>query len=165
MNQPVRQSSYKQILSLREVHLMAFYILVYVGVEVTIGGGPRHKDRSQCSMLKTVIGWIVTYLIHERGGGSSSGYVSSGFFGGWSQQSTTMELLLRIPRRFDSGSSRPPLGEPQSWRKKGCVHLYGPGDWVSVSHSGLSCSCLTFIGWRLPYGLFPRWSEMRSPFR
>src|SRR5258706_2893816 len=33
-----QQSAYKQILSLKVVHLMAFYILVYVGVEVTIGG-------------------------------------------------------------------------------------------------------------------------------
>jgi hypothetical protein len=37
-NQPVPQGSYKQILSLKAVHLMAFYALVYVGVEVTIGG-------------------------------------------------------------------------------------------------------------------------------
>jgi fucose permease len=43
---------------------MAFFILVYVGVEVTIGG------------------WIVTFMLDVRGGGSSSGYVSSGFFGG-----------------------------------------------------------------------------------
>lgn len=38
VNQSVNQSAYKQILSLKVVHLMAFYILVYVGVEVTIGG-------------------------------------------------------------------------------------------------------------------------------
>jgi len=43
---------------------MAFFILIYVGVEVTIGG------------------WIVTYIIQVRGGGPSSGYISSGFFGG-----------------------------------------------------------------------------------
>ena len=41
-NQPVQQSSYKEILCLKEVHLMAFYILVYVGIEVTIGGGSRY---------------------------------------------------------------------------------------------------------------------------
>ena len=55
---------YKQIFTLRSVHLMAFFILIYVGVEVTIGG------------------WIVTFLINERGGGPSAGYISSGFFGG-----------------------------------------------------------------------------------
>ena len=43
-------------------------------------------DRSRFSILKGMIGWIVTYLIHERGGGLSSGYVSSGFFGGKLQQ-------------------------------------------------------------------------------
>ncbi|PVF93671.1 MFS general substrate transporter [Serendipita vermifera] len=58
------QNSISQILRSRVVQLMAFFILVYVGVEVTIGG------------------WIVTYLIDVRGGGPSSGYVSSGFFGG-----------------------------------------------------------------------------------
>lgn len=58
------QSAYRQIFRLRAVHLMAFFSLIYVGVEVTIGG------------------WIVTYIIQVRGGGPSSGYVSSGFFGG-----------------------------------------------------------------------------------
>jgi hypothetical protein len=29
-----------------------------------------------------MIGWIVTYIIEERKGGSSAGYISSGFFGG-----------------------------------------------------------------------------------
>ncbi|KAJ7267042.1 major facilitator superfamily domain-containing protein [Mycena haematopus] len=57
-------STFRQILSTKTVHLIAFFILVYVGVEVTIGG------------------WIVTYIIDVRGGGSSSGYVSAGFFGG-----------------------------------------------------------------------------------
>lgn len=58
------QSPFRQIMSLKTVHLLAFFILVYVGVEVTIGG------------------WIVTYIIQVRGGGPSSGYVSAGFFGG-----------------------------------------------------------------------------------
>ena len=30
----------------------------------------------------TIGGWIVTYIIQVRGGGPSSGYISSGFFGG-----------------------------------------------------------------------------------
>jgi hypothetical protein len=29
-----------------------------------------------------LIGWIVTFIIQKRGGGPSSGYVNSGFFGG-----------------------------------------------------------------------------------
>ncbi|CUA69842.1 Glucose/mannose transporter GlcP [Rhizoctonia solani] len=55
---------YKEIFTSRAVQLVAFFIWLYVGVEVTIGG------------------WIVTFLIDERGGGASVGYVSSGFFGG-----------------------------------------------------------------------------------
>ncbi|KAF5381330.1 hypothetical protein D9615_008381 [Tricholomella constricta] len=55
---------FRQILGQKTVHLLAFYILVYVGVEVTIGG------------------WIVTFIIEERNGGPSSGYISAGFFGG-----------------------------------------------------------------------------------
>ncbi|KAK7048873.1 major facilitator superfamily domain-containing protein [Favolaschia claudopus] len=61
---PSEHSTFRQILSTRAVHLLAFFILVYVGVEVTIGG------------------WIVTYIIDVRGGGPSAGYVSAGFFGG-----------------------------------------------------------------------------------
>ncbi|EJC99148.1 MFS general substrate transporter [Fomitiporia mediterranea MF3/22] len=68
--QTVRQQTvsqdnhYSQILKMKVVHLIAFFILAYVGVEVTIGG------------------WIVTFVINERGGGASSGYLSSGFFAG-----------------------------------------------------------------------------------
>lgn len=32
--------------------------------------------------LITLLGWTVTYVINERGGGPSSGYISSGFFAG-----------------------------------------------------------------------------------
>ncbi|KAG1731063.1 MFS general substrate transporter [Suillus paluster] len=57
-------SQFNQILRLREVHLLAFFILALVGVEVIVGG------------------WMVTYIIDVRGGGPSSGYISSGFWGG-----------------------------------------------------------------------------------
>ncbi|KAG8809915.1 hypothetical protein FRC17_003175, partial [Serendipita sp. 399] len=46
------------------VQLMALFIFIYMGVEVAIGG------------------WTVKFLIDVRGGGPSSGYVSSGFWGG-----------------------------------------------------------------------------------
>ncbi|QRV93944.1 major facilitator superfamily transporter [Ceratobasidium sp. AG-Ba] len=59
-----QSNKYRQILGLRVVYILAFFCLVYVGTEVTIGG------------------WIVTFLIDTRGGGASSGYVSSGFFAG-----------------------------------------------------------------------------------
>ncbi|KAG9086155.1 hypothetical protein FS749_003877 [Ceratobasidium sp. UAMH 11750] len=52
------QNKYKQIFSSRAVQLMAFFVWVYVGTEVTIGG------------------WIVTFVIEERGGGPSAGYIS-----------------------------------------------------------------------------------------
>ncbi|KAJ7512743.1 major facilitator superfamily domain-containing protein [Mycena galericulata] len=61
---PSDHSNFRQILSLKTVHLLAFFTLVYVGVEVTIGG------------------WITTYIIDVRGGGPTAGYISSGFFGG-----------------------------------------------------------------------------------
>jgi len=57
-------SDFSAIARTKNVHLLAFFILIYVGVEVTTGG------------------WIVTFIMDKRGGGSSSGYVSAGFFGG-----------------------------------------------------------------------------------
>ena len=32
------ENKYRQIFRLREVHLLAFFLLVYVGTEVTLGG-------------------------------------------------------------------------------------------------------------------------------
>jgi len=57
-------SNFASIARTRDVHLLALFILIYVGVEVTTGG------------------WIVTFIMDKRGGGHSSGYISSGFFGG-----------------------------------------------------------------------------------
>ncbi|KAI5118166.1 hypothetical protein M0805_005788 [Coniferiporia weirii] len=59
-----KENHYSQILRLKSVHILAFFILAYVGVEVTIGG------------------WIVTFVKEKREGGDSSGYLTSGFFGG-----------------------------------------------------------------------------------
>ncbi|TFY77838.1 hypothetical protein EWM64_g6176 [Hericium alpestre] len=61
---PTQENVYKQIVRNKTVHLVSLFIIAYEGVEVTVGG------------------WIVTYIINVRGGGSSSGYISSGFFGG-----------------------------------------------------------------------------------
>ncbi|TFL07866.1 major facilitator superfamily domain-containing protein [Pterulicium gracile] len=60
------KSNVRQFMGIKAVHLLAAFALVYVGTEVTIGG------------------WTVTYIIEERGGGPSAGYISSGFFGGLS---------------------------------------------------------------------------------
>ncbi|KAI0739076.1 major facilitator superfamily domain-containing protein [Daedaleopsis nitida] len=56
-------NKFKQMMRLKEVHLMSFFTLIYVGVEVTLGG------------------WIVTFVLEKRGGGANAGYISSGFFG------------------------------------------------------------------------------------
>ncbi|KZV99537.1 MFS general substrate transporter [Exidia glandulosa HHB12029] len=58
------RSKMRQTLSLPLVHYLAFYISVYVGVEVTLGG------------------WVVQFIRDTRGGDASAGYISSGFFGG-----------------------------------------------------------------------------------
>ncbi|KAF9456465.1 major facilitator superfamily domain-containing protein [Collybia nuda] len=59
-----KDNNFRQIFGLKAVHLLAAFSLIYIGIEVTLGG------------------WIVTFVIHERGGGHSAGYISSGFFGG-----------------------------------------------------------------------------------
>ncbi|KIY70497.1 MFS general substrate transporter [Cylindrobasidium torrendii FP15055 ss-10] len=57
-------SVYRAIMGIKSVHFMSIFALIYIGTEVTLGG------------------WIVTYIISERGGNSSAGYITSGFFGG-----------------------------------------------------------------------------------
>ncbi|KZV82609.1 MFS general substrate transporter [Exidia glandulosa HHB12029] len=58
------KNKYRQIFSMRVLHYLAFFMLLYVGIELTMGG------------------WIVTFMLRERNGGSSSGYVASGLYGG-----------------------------------------------------------------------------------
>ncbi|KAJ3802232.1 MFS general substrate transporter [Lentinula aff. detonsa] len=57
-------SPFRQIMNLKSVHILAAFIFLYVGTEVTIGG------------------WTVTYIIQQRNAGSNSGYIASGFWGG-----------------------------------------------------------------------------------
>lgn len=77
------KSTFKAVMRTRAVHLLAFFILVYVGVEVTIGGTCSAELAMHSSKIPMLfIGWIVTFIINVRGGGPSSGYISSGFFGG-----------------------------------------------------------------------------------
>ncbi|CAE6511822.1 unnamed protein product [Rhizoctonia solani] len=65
---PVESSSnqrkYRQVFGSWTVHAMAVFCLLYVGAETTMGG------------------WVVTFFVEERGGGTAAGYISSGFFGG-----------------------------------------------------------------------------------
>ncbi|KIJ53030.1 hypothetical protein M422DRAFT_25917 [Sphaerobolus stellatus SS14] len=77
-NNNSQHSTMRQILTTPSVHLLAFFILVYVGIEVTIGG------------------WIVTFIMDKRGGGHHSGYISTGFFAGL----TTGRIVLHYLTRF-----------------------------------------------------------------
>ncbi|KAM5537646.1 hypothetical protein V8D89_008724 [Ganoderma adspersum] len=69
-------SKYKRIFRLPtrpDVHLLALFLFMHVGIEVTISG------------------WIVTFMT-ERHGGPYSGYILSGFWGG-----STVGRLMLIP--------------------------------------------------------------------
>ncbi|PIL22933.1 MFS general substrate transporter [Ganoderma sinense ZZ0214-1] len=74
---------YKQVFRVRAVHLMAFFLFTYVGLEFSIGS------------------WIVTFVINERHGGPSAGYISSGFFAG-----LTIGRLALLPLNKKLGQSR-----------------------------------------------------------
>ncbi|KAF7350828.1 MFS domain-containing protein [Mycena sanguinolenta] len=77
------QSHLRQIVSMKAVHLLAVFLLVYVGVEVTIGG------------------WIVSFMIDVRKGGPSAGYISAGFFGG-----LTLGRIVLLPLNKMIGERR-----------------------------------------------------------
>ncbi|KAF9478966.1 MFS general substrate transporter [Pholiota conissans] len=57
-------SLFSQVMKNWRIHAVAAFIIVYLGVSVTISG------------------WIVTYIIAVRGGGPSAGYISAGVSGG-----------------------------------------------------------------------------------
>jgi fucose permease len=75
-------NAFSKVMRLRAVHFLAIYILIYVGVEVTMGGKPGCTRDTPLFLTVMLSGWMVTFIINARGGGPSSGYVSSGFFGG-----------------------------------------------------------------------------------
>jgi fucose permease len=60
----VKENMFKQIFRLPALHCLSIFTIVYVGIEVTLGG------------------WTVTFIQDVRGAGSSAGYISSCFFGG-----------------------------------------------------------------------------------
>ncbi len=81
----VDSNKYKQVLGLKEVHILALFSLIYVGVEVTMGGAyswivPFRRQSSSLRLFSA--GWSVTYILERRNGNSNSGYIASGFFGG-----------------------------------------------------------------------------------
>ncbi|KAJ3505313.1 hypothetical protein NLJ89_g7482 [Agrocybe chaxingu] len=87
-------ATYGELLRLKAVHLLALFLLVYIGIEVTIGG------------------WIVSFMLIIRDGGPSSGYVASGFFGG--NLSITISLkYFSVEFRINPWSSCSSLGEQE----------------------------------------------------
>jgi len=63
-DEEVYKGKFTQMMTYKAVHLLSIFLVVYIGVEVTVGG------------------WSASFLIFVRGGGPASGYVSTGFFGG-----------------------------------------------------------------------------------
>ncbi|EUC57321.1 MFS general substrate transporter [Rhizoctonia solani AG-3 Rhs1AP] len=59
-----KEKKYKQVFESWAIQIVAIFCLLYVGAETTLGG------------------WIVTFVVEERGGHFSAGYISSGFYGG-----------------------------------------------------------------------------------
>jgi len=74
-------SKYSQILRSRAVHVITAFIVLYVGVEVTIGGKQGLQPYLE-HCQNDFTGWMVTFMLLRRGGGAASGYVSTAFFGG-----------------------------------------------------------------------------------
>ena len=63
----------------KTAHLLALFLVVYIGVEVIIGGIICSLTSLFNQSLITVTqGLIVTFLVLVHGGGPSSGYVSIG---------------------------------------------------------------------------------------
>ena len=68
-------SWFNQILRIRAVHFLAFFILVYVGGEVTIGGMVIHRSSSQRLICRIKVG--LSHLCST----CVAGVTSSGLFG------------------------------------------------------------------------------------
>ncbi|CAE6424301.1 unnamed protein product [Rhizoctonia solani] len=58
------ERKYRQMFGLWAVQAMAIFSVLYVGAETTMGG------------------WFIMFIVEKRGGGTSAGYITSGFYGG-----------------------------------------------------------------------------------
>ncbi len=91
-------------------------------------------------------GWIVTYVIDLRGGGPSSGYISSGFFGGKLFKTTTggriQRLLTHSLGRTNGGPPGTALGEQARRREARHLPLRHPRYRVSSHCASLPFSSL-----------------------
>ncbi|KEP55841.1 MFS transporter [Rhizoctonia solani 123E] len=100
------ENIYGAVFSSRAVQLLAIFSWVYVGTEVTVGG------------------WIVTFIIEERGGGASAGYVSSGFFGTFG--------------RLNAWACGTVMGKQENWRTTRYLPLQCSSHWTRTGH--LACT-------------------------
>ena len=87
-----KDSSFNQVIRIKAVHFLAFFVLFYVGVEVTIGG----KIYAICfyNLSPKNLGWVVTFMLDVRDGGPTTGYISSGFFGGMFPSPSLVSIFL-----------------------------------------------------------------------
>lgn len=84
-----------QALRFRTSWIVAVFLCLYCGAEVSLGGewlcrylGP--SSRADCAL--SCLGWIVSFLLDERSAPASAGYVATGF--------CKLELLCRRTRRL-----------------------------------------------------------------
>ncbi|KAJ6473307.1 MFS general substrate transporter [Mycena vulgaris] len=134
---PSEEGHLRQIVPIKAVHLLALFLFVYVGVEVTIGG------------------WIVSFIINVRGGGPSAGYVSAGFFGG-----LTLGRIVLLPVNKKIGEDRVVYiygllaiaFELVIWLVPSIV-----GDAIAVSLVGLVLGPIYPIAMNHAGRVFPRW--------
>ena len=83
--QEIYENKFLQLINNKTVHFLALFITVYVGVEVTITGKSLkifHFRDSSLILDYDKLGWIVTFMMIVRGGGPTSGYISTGFYSG-----------------------------------------------------------------------------------
>ena len=81
--QEIYENKFSQLIYNKAVHLIALFVTVYIGVEVTITGMFFFIYAiAQLGLLYISSGWIVTYLMIVRDGGPSSGYILTGFYCG-----------------------------------------------------------------------------------
>ena len=135
------ESKYKQIMGIKAVHYLACWALIYVGVEVTLGGENISVLilRRHWHLIALCLGWIVTFIEQRRGGGASAGYISSGFFGGLMLGRVT---LLWLNRKVTEAFliSRCMLKSSADWRAACHVHICIPCHSVSSFHTASNAS-------------------------
>ncbi|KAJ9107428.1 hypothetical protein QFC21_000879 [Naganishia friedmannii] len=116
---------FKKLLSMRRTYLMMAMLGLYVGTEVTIGG------------------WIVTYILKYRGGGVSSGYIATGFWG--VPRNFLRELMFSA--LFSSSEMRSPSISSKNLASMTCsseAHLF------MSSVSLVIVFALEFVVWFVP---------------